>query len=367
MQSANSGRIAELDGWRGIAILGVVIGHTLSVRYGVNPQEEPTGVAGVLASWGVDIFFIISGFIITRLAIRERAEQGHFSTRRFYTRRVLRIIPAFYFYLFCITAFAAARLIDQPLHGTVLAAVFVCNVPQMPCGWFAAHSWTLAFEEQFYLMFPLIFGLAKTRHATVLLAIFAVLVAFPFIRFAAQLEGIWRIVGGFCASFSFICCGAVAAAHEATLRRFATGRISAHISLISGGFLLGMAMLSVFASFPFGSSAAYAQASLTTVFLPPCLAWLVLGLVYRDGWLAGLLRSRLLQFFGLISYSLYLWQQVFTAEAHEYLAPSSLTFPPLMVVVAALSWYCIERPCIRVGRRLLLRWPVSPAIHPAPP
>jgi peptidoglycan/LPS O-acetylase OafA/YrhL len=75
----------------------------------------------------------------------------------------------------------------------------------------------------------------------------------------------------------------------------------------------------------------------------------------------------LVQFFGLISYSLYLWQQVFTAEAHEYLAPSLLTFPPLMVIVAALSWYCIERPCIRAGRRLLLRWPVSPAIRPARP
>ena len=367
MQPTDSRRIAELDGWRGVAILCVVIGHTLTVRYGVNPQDEPTGVAGVLSAWGVDIFFIISGFVITRLAIGERAEQGRFSTRRFYTRRILRIIPAFYFYLLCITAFSAARLIDQPTHGTALAAVFVCNVPQMPCGWFAAHSWTLAFENQFYLVFPLIFWVGKKHHATVLLAIFAVLVAFPFIRFAAQLEGIWRIVGGFCASFSFICCGAVAAAHEATLGRFATGRLGAYISLISAGFLLGLAMLSVFASFPLGSAPAYVQASLTIVLLPPCLAWLVLRLVYRDGWLARLLRSRLLQFFGLISYSLYIWQQVFTAEANQYLAPSLLTFPPLMVVVAALSWYCIERPCIRAGRRLSLRWPASPAIHPARP
>lgn len=360
-------RIVELDGWRGIAILCVIIGHTLNIRYGVDPQNPLTGVTGVLAIWGVDIFFIISGFVITRLAITERAAQDHFSTRRFYTRRILRIIPAFYFYLLCITAFSAARLIDQPMHGTALAAVFVCNVPHMPCGWFAAHSWTLAFENQFYLAFPLIFCAGKKRHAAVLLAIFAVLVAFPFIRFAAQLEGLWRIAEGFCASFSFICCGAVAAAHEATLRRLATGRLSACISLISAGFLLGLAMLSVFASFPLGSPAAYVQASLTTVFLPPGLAWLVLRFVYRDGWLARLLRGRLLQFFGLISYSLYIWQQVFTAEVNEYLAPSLLTFPPLMVVVAALSWYCIERPCIRAGRRLSLRWPASPAIHPASP
>src|SRR5215475_4263827 len=103
MRSTESRRIPELDGWRGIAILCAVIGHTLTVRYGVNPQDEPIGVAGVLSAWGVDIFFIVSGFIITRLAVGERAQRGSFSVSRFYTRRIFRIIPAFYFYLLCIT------------------------------------------------------------------------------------------------------------------------------------------------------------------------------------------------------------------------------------------------------------------------
>src|SRR5262249_38661637 len=105
-------------------------------------------------------------------------------------------------------------------------------------------------------------------------------------------------------------------------------------------------------------------ASLTTVCLPPCLAWIALSPVYRDGWLARLLRGRFLQFFGSISYSLYLWQQVFTAEADQYLVPSLLAFPPLMVVAATLSWYCIEQPCIQAGRRLLMRSP-SPITSPA--
>jgi peptidoglycan/LPS O-acetylase OafA/YrhL len=366
-KSTNLGRIAELDGWRGVAILCVVIGHTIGVRYGLDPQNQPTGVAGVLSAWGVDIFFVISGFIITRLAIGERAERGCFSPGRFYTRRFFRIVPAFYFYLLSITVFAAAGLIDQPAHGTALAAVFVCNVPHAPCGWFAAHSWTLAFEDQFYLTFPLIFCAGGERHAKVLLGIFAALVAFPFIRFAAQLDGIWRVAEGFCASFSFICCGAVAAAHETTLRRLATGRFGGRISLISAGFLAGLAISLVAGSLPLGSPAAYLQAALTTVFLPPCLAWLALSPVYREGWLPALLRNRLVQFFGLISYSLYLWQQVFTAEANQYLAPSWLTVPPLMLVAATLSWYGIERPCIRAGRRLLTRWSASPAIQPAGP
>jgi peptidoglycan/LPS O-acetylase OafA/YrhL len=360
-------RIAELDGWRGIAILCVVAGHTIDIRYGANPQAEPTGVTGLLSAWGVDVFFVVSGFIITRLAIRERAEHGWFSPAGFYTRRLFRIIPAFYFYLFCITAFAAAGWIDQPARGTGLAAVFVCNVPHMPCGWFAAHSWTLAFEDQFYLTFPLIFCIGREHHAKMLLGIFAVLLVFPFIRFAAQLEGFWRIAEGFCASFSFICCGAVAAAYEAPLRRLATGPLGARISLLSAGFLVGLGISLVSGSLPPGSPAAYAQAALTTLFLPLCLAWIVLSVVYRRSWLTRLLTGRFVQFFGLISYSLYLWQQVFTAEASQYLAPSWLTIPPLMLIAATLSWACIERPCIRAGRRLAMRWPVSSAIQPAGP
>jgi peptidoglycan/LPS O-acetylase OafA/YrhL len=81
----------------------------------------------------------------------------------------------------------------------------------------------------------------------------------------------------------------------------------------------------------------------------------VLSVLYRDGALNALLRNRVLQFAGMISYSLYLWQEVFTAQGGFYLAGSWLTVPPLMFVAAALSYYCIERPCIRAGRLLLAR------------
>ena len=96
---------------------------------------------------------------------------------------------------------------------------------------------------------------------------------------------------------------------------------------------------------------------------PPCLAWIVLSQLYRDGLIARLLRGRLVQFFGLISYSLYLWQQLFTASAEQYRPIGWLGAPVLMLVAAVLSYYLVERPCLRGGRRLLTRRLPAPNRH----
>jgi peptidoglycan/LPS O-acetylase OafA/YrhL len=83
------------------------------------------------------------------------------------------------------------------------------------------------------------------------------------------------------------------------------------------------------------------------------MSWIVLTSVYRQDSLTKLLNNQVLRFFGVISYSLYLWQQVFSAAPAHYLVDSWLCVPPLMFVAATLSYYGIERPCIQVGKRLV--------------
>ena len=110
-------RLAEIDGWRGISIFCVVIGHLVNIRY-ASPDASTVNLASVIAIWGVRIFFVVSGFIITRLAIEEAAEQRYFSILQFYgRRRVFRIVPAFYFYLLSIALFSYLGLIEQPFRG----------------------------------------------------------------------------------------------------------------------------------------------------------------------------------------------------------------------------------------------------------
>jgi len=69
---------------------------------------------------------------------------------------LFRIVPAFFFYLLCIAAAGSWGLIEPDQAGVLRAAIFACNLPQVACGHFVEHSWTLAYEEQFYLLFPLL-------------------------------------------------------------------------------------------------------------------------------------------------------------------------------------------------------------------
>jgi peptidoglycan/LPS O-acetylase OafA/YrhL len=346
------GRIAELDGWRGVSILCVIVAHLVNVRYATAPETQPVNFFSVAARWGVDIFFIISGFIITRQALAERDERLGFSTWRFYARRVRRIIPAFYLYLLVILALTRSGVIEGTDSGPAHGAAFVCDMAE--CGWSVGHSWTLAYEEQFYLIFPLVLYLSGRRFPIVMPALLIALLTFPFLRFALHLDGAWwRMAARFCGNFAFIAIGVTAAAHETTLQRLAAGRFGVPISVGCAAILIVLAISIAGMTIALGSPAAYIEAGATLILLPPSLAWIALSTIYRDGFVPALLCSRFLQFFGLISYSLYIWQQVFTAPAGFYLVDSWLGVPALMLIAAVLSYYGVERPCLRLGRRFL--------------
>src|SRR5213079_147896 len=92
-------RIPELDGWRGLSIILVVSGHLIGLRYGEFVGSAYLPLAGLAAAWGAKIFFVVSGFIITRLALHEYETAATFSASRFYVRRFIRIVPAFFLYL----------------------------------------------------------------------------------------------------------------------------------------------------------------------------------------------------------------------------------------------------------------------------
>lgn len=341
-------RISELDGWRGISIICVIAGHLLN---NIGAQHGAR-VAGELAGWGVDIFFIISGFIIAKLAIHERQTHGWFSVSNFYCRRIFRILPAFYFYLFAVALLASNSVIKQDYLGVAVASVFTCNVANVVCGWFVGHSWSLAFEEQFYLTFPLLFYLSERYTRGILIAILGGLMALPLAGNAMHDQRAWWVASRFAPHFSFICIGVVAAFYEAAVRRLAASGRSLLISVADAALLLALLVSNACAPILSGALAD-ALPDLNAVLLPPCLAWIVFTLIYWKGPASGILRSRPIQFIGLISYSLYLWQEFFTATPENYLKRGWWCMPPLMIVAATLSFYCIERPFIHIGKRFL--------------
>src|SRR5881628_2466461 len=139
-----STHLPALDGLRAVAVFTVIVYHF--------------GIAAVPGDLGVSAFFVLSGFLITWLLLREHAANGTVSLTRFYTRRVLRIFPAYYAFL--ALSFAIDHLRHDPWSPALRnsAIVYLINYFNAFNGHpntSIAHAWSLAIEEQFYLLWPL--------------------------------------------------------------------------------------------------------------------------------------------------------------------------------------------------------------------
>ena len=183
-------RIGALDGLRGIAVLMVVASHLVLAA----PLPSAHMHRFFYSGWiGVDLFFVLSGFLITGILLDTRAEAHYF--RNFYARRTLRIFPLYYGVL-AVAMLALAALAPQTpmlrIGGWLWA--YATNIKIAVAGWvFMAgrwqfdHFWTLAVEEQFYLIWPAVVLLLSRRSLLAVCA--AVFVLAPLLRLALCLKG----------------------------------------------------------------------------------------------------------------------------------------------------------------------------------
>ncbi len=152
------GNVASLDGLRAIAVIVVVAYH--GGWFGID--------GGFI---GVDLFFVLSGFLITRLLIDEQHRRGGISLRRFYIRRALRLLPALFALVIAVWTFAAVldapRLEDRLVPRSLWALSYVANwhdVATQTHGGPFSHLWSLSVEEQFYVIWPIVVvALLRTR------------------------------------------------------------------------------------------------------------------------------------------------------------------------------------------------------------
>lgn len=317
VQRAGEGRDRVLDGMRAIAVLAVILGHALLFRYSVPSLSR---VAGSAAVTGVEIFFLISGYVITLLLLKERDRNGFVDLRAFYVRRVTRIIPPFYVYLATISLLSLIGYI--PVDGVTNAGAFLCNT-NLPCPWFVGHSWSLAVEEQFYLLWPTVFILLRKPVPfliSVAVGLFVFSLARGFVPFANNMSFLYIAIGALVACSSRIQSWVIA--NVRTWQWFG----------LAFALLVGIL---------------FVPDRLMLVGKPVLLALLVFGAanVPVARWM---LERPILQFIGKISYSLYLWQELFLGrDSHAPII--------LLPLVAYLSWRFIEYPCIALGRAFTKR------------
>src|SRR5258708_25275484 len=148
--SSSPDYLPTLNGWRALAIFGVLICHAASVLWGVNGTHPDDRLYGLTryGALGVDVFFGISGFLICTRLLQEEERTGRISLRNFYIRRAFRILPPYLLYLVVLAAIAGIGLITLHAMDFVSCLLFFRNY--VAGSWYTGHFWSLAVEEHFY-------------------------------------------------------------------------------------------------------------------------------------------------------------------------------------------------------------------------
>lgn len=320
------GHLLPLDGLRGFAILAVIASHVFAVNY--EAQARPVRIAGEIfywGQWGVDLFFVLSGFLITGILIDSLGQSGFF--RNFYMRRVLRIFPLYYGVLFLL--FALTPVLEIQWHGLQIPLLLY-----LQNGWRLQpltelmgrnislnHLWSLAIEEQFYLMWPLLVFLARTPRRVMVVAVTGCVLA---LCFRLTLWGVWH--NGFTSHFNVfaradaLLLGGVLALLYRTARWpavlrwcrpvFLAAALLLLVSLLKGGVLPFRSPFWIFA-------VRYSFVALASGAL---LAWSL-----RGGVFARVCSARLLRFFGKYSYGLYVLHMTFLPLLTRLIRPTLLS------------------------------------------
>ena len=356
--------LAALDGLRGVAILTVMFFHATLYR-----GPRPSG--GFL---GVDLFFVLSGFLITALLVQEWQRSGGVGLGAFYARRALRLLPALFALIAVILLvpgvfYQSAR----PWREAGLAALHTTNWVMAFGGdvGFFDHTWSLTIEEQFYLLWPPLLVLLLTLRVRrpVILAVVALGILCPtWLRFELWqgLPSVKRLYYGLDTRFDALLIGCLVAL-VASWDLIPRSRRVLHAIQVSAA--VSAVVLAVCVATMEEESRLTYQ-GLGSLALVAC-ACLVLHVVYCPSRLSRLLlENRPLVWVGRISYGLYLWHfPILNGMLNPTrMAKVGITGAGLLTVrfaiaflIAALSFWLIERPFLRLKRRFDRRRAVADA------
>lgn len=352
--------LPTLDGWRAIAIGLVLLAHSAASIDAAWPHLRVAAVAttGLL---GVQIFFALSGFLITTWLIREEQDSGRISLRAFYTRRVFRIMPAASVMLLVVAISSLTGVFPVTIGRWLSALLFVANLSHATDSWYVGHFWSLAVEEHFYLLWPAIFLLLKSNRRrlafTVATALLLALWRAIDFKYRLTLTDWPRWWGRTDINADSILWGVSVALI------FADGVWRARLLRYLDTTLAPLALVAIVIVCerlqwpPWNWKLAMAGLTVKAIAFPLLIVW---TLNHKTSWWSRLLETAPLRFVGLISYSLYLWQQLFCVEPGSWIPGQHAlqSFPANLLGAfgcATLSYLLIERPFIAIGRTFTAR------------
>jgi peptidoglycan/LPS O-acetylase OafA/YrhL len=358
----SSRRILELDGVRGIACLTVLIWHYFiaTVELGGTSIAVHMGGWSILGPSGVDLFFVLSGFLISGILFDNRNSPNYFKT--FYVRRICRIFPVYYV---MVLSFILVRsmvspdsafylwLLKDPMPTAAYATftqnfAMACTQPATAGAKWMAMSWSVAVEEQFYMLFPLVVWLVpmlRLRHL-ILLAIPAA----PVLRVLAGHCGLWY--------YTLLPCRvdglAVGVAAAYLVRQpFILSWMRDNRTVL----YLGMVICALGFCF---FRADYLGYTWIALFYGLCI---LLVVVHPDTIMGTVCRWPFLRWLGLISYGLYMYHQTVNGVFHAVFmeqAPAirnlrgfglTLVSAATCLAIASVSFYGMEKWLLKLGQK----------------
>jgi len=327
--------LPSLNGLRAISILIVIYRHAFWLQL-----KKDSFLNG---DFGVSIFFIVSGFLITTLLLKEQILKKTISLKNFFIRRALRILPLAYTYLLLLLILDYFGLVKTPVSDYLSGFFFYHN-------WYTQtgyinHYWSLSVEEQFYIIFPFLLKQLKLKHYVLICISLAALA--PVITYFSAHSVFWQdlfynlrpLI-----KFQPIAIGSLMAIIMFTttfsLQKYST----IGIKLI----VLGLAIAFYKIVLP---------AEINTLFFAAFMAiFIVLNLYNKKDFIFMLLNNRLLNYLGLMSYSLYIWQQLFTLNNMPWrnafsFGDSIMLNLILLFIVSYISYNYYERFFLRLKER----------------
>jgi peptidoglycan/LPS O-acetylase OafA/YrhL len=348
-------RTKGFDGLRCLSVLFVIIGHAQLISL---PPELPylkNNVAFLFSDGaGVNIFFTLSGFLITSLLLHEKSSTGHINIKYFFIRRFLRLRPPIIPFFIAIAAFMSLGYIRETYLGLAASVVYLYNfIPKAKLFYSAelSHTWSLAVEEQFYLTWPFIIKFFSNTTKYLLTAAVVLLCAMGFYLFPAAtitingarhpLAQVFFVAKWTLPAIGPIIIGCVAALiylnhHRAITELFAHRRagLVALAVLLSPLYFVGALIPAIPLAFSAG--------------LALVLLWIT---THQESWVVRALEFRPIRYIGLISYGLYIWQGFFVRSGQGALPKIWLhNLPyniPLTFITAIISYELLEKKMMR--------------------
>ena len=337
----------EIDGLRAIAVGAVILYHAQITILGHQPFK-----GGFI---GVDIFFVISGYLITSIILKELLIIGSFSFKYFYQRRIRRILPVLLFVMLVSLPFAWMYLLPSSfinfsksiLYSLGFSSNFYFHYAQQQYGTESAllepfiHTWSLSVEEQYYILFPIVLLITfyYFRKYLIHILILGFIISLgladwgsrnhPSFNFYILPTRVWELLAG-----------SILAYFEITLGHRNKNKILNLILPCVGLFLIGYSIL--FFNDKMFHPSFYTLSPIAGVFL-------IIWFSDKDGFITKILSIKLFVGIGLISYSLYLWHYPIFAFSRIFEFTQANLFNKLLlgiiiIILSIFSYYFIERP-----------------------